>query len=165
MTRAARVLVVAGALVVSGCNPPAGQPAKSPEVRGPAPTFNKDIAPILFERCAPCHRPGQAAPFALLEYAEVKERAEKIVRMTKARRMPPWLPDGSFGEFAGDRRLSDTQIATIERWVAEGMAEGNAADRPKTPQWPEGWQLGRPDGSATRMTTLRKTSWSPGWTV
>jgi hypothetical protein len=88
LMRAARVLTVAGALIVSGCNSPDRQPAKNPEVRGPAPTFNKDIAPILFERCAPCHRPGQAAPFALLEYPEVKERAEKIVRMTKARRMP-----------------------------------------------------------------------------
>src|SRR5215212_1586394 len=112
--RAARVLTVAGALVVSGCNRPDHQPAANQEVRGPAPTFNKDIAPILFEHCAPCHRPGQAAPFALLEYEEVKERATKIVRMTKARRMPPWLPEAPPGEFVGERRLSDTQIATIE---------------------------------------------------
>src|SRR5687767_5045557 len=80
--RVARVLTVAGALVVSGCSSSDRQQATNPEVRGPATTFNKDIAPILFERCAPCHRPGQAAPFALLEYQEVKERAEKIVRMT-----------------------------------------------------------------------------------
>ena len=145
LMRAARVLTVAGALVVSGCNSPDRQPATNPEVRGPAPTFNKDIAPILFERCAPCHRPGQAAPFALLEYQEVKERAEKIVRMTKARRMPPWLPEAGFGEFVGERRLTDAQIATIERWANEGAAEGEAADRPKTPQWPDGWQLGQPD--------------------
>ena len=140
--RAARVLTVAGALVVSGCSSPDRQAATNPEVRGPAPTFNKDIAPILFERCAPCHRPGQAAPFALLEYQEVKERATKIVRMTKARRMPPWLPEAGFGEFEGERRLTDAQIATIERWANEGAAEGEAADRPETPQWPDGWQLG-----------------------
>ena len=145
LMKAARVLTVAAALVISGCNSRDRQSAKNPDVRGPAPTFNKDIAPILFERCAPCHRPGQAAPFALLEYQEVKERAEKIVRMTKGRRMPPWLPDGSLGEFVGDRRLTDAQIATIERWVNEGAVEGEAADRPRTPQWPDGWQLGQPD--------------------
>src|SRR5215212_6939725 len=143
LMRAARVLAIAGALVAAGCNSSNSQ-APNPG-RGPAPTFNKDIAPILIERCAPCHRPGQAAPFALLEYPEVKDRAEKIVRMTKARRMPPWLPEGSFGEFVGDRRLTDTQIATIERWANEGAAEGEAADRPETPRWPEGWQLGQPD--------------------
>jgi Tfp pilus assembly protein PilF len=143
--RVARVLLVAGALVVSGCKAPDRQPAANPEVRGPAPTFNKDIAPILFEHCAPCHRPGQAAPFALLEYEEVKERAEKIVRMTKARRMPPWLPEAGYGEFVGERRLTDAQVATIERWTNEGEAEGEAADRPETPHWPEGWQLGKPD--------------------
>ncbi len=143
--RAARVLTVAGALVVSGCSSPDRQTATNPEVRGPAPTFNKDIAPILFERCAPCHRPGQAAPFALLEYPEVKQRATKIVRMTKARRMPPWLPEAGFGEFEGERRLTDAQVATIERWANEGAPEGEAADRPETPQWPDGWQLGQPD--------------------
>ena len=138
-------LTVAAALVLSGCSSPDRQAATNPEVRGPAPTFNKDIAPILFEHCAPCHRPGQAAPFALLDYQDVKERATKIVKMTKARRMPPWLPEAGFGEFVGERRLTDAQVATIERWTNEGAAEGEAADRPETPQWPDGWQLGQPD--------------------
>ena len=144
-TRVVVVLTVASALVLSGCSSPDRQAARKPEARGPAPTFNKDIAPILFAHCAPCHRPGQAAPFALLEYDEVKERAEKIVKMTKARRMPPWLPEAGYGEFEGERRLTDAQIATIERWTNGGEAEGEAADRPATPHWPEGWQLGRPD--------------------
>src|SRR5262245_18440143 len=135
LMRATLVPALAGARVAIGCSSPAR----------PAPTFNKDIAPILFERCAPCHRPGQAAPFALLEYGEAKEHAEKIVRMTKARRMPPWLPEKGFGEFVGERRLTDAQIATLERWANEGMPEGHAADRPAAPQWPEGWQLGKPD--------------------
>src|SRR5262245_17794907 len=32
-------------------------------------TFNRDVAPIIFARCAPCHRPDQAAPFPLLSYS------------------------------------------------------------------------------------------------
>ena len=31
-------------------------------------TFTKDVAPIIFNHCAGCHRPGEAAPFALLNY-------------------------------------------------------------------------------------------------
>jgi mono/diheme cytochrome c family protein len=34
----------------------------------PAPTFNKDIAPLIFQNCADCHRPGEVAPFSLLDY-------------------------------------------------------------------------------------------------
>jgi mono/diheme cytochrome c family protein len=132
-------------------------------VRGPAPTFNKDIAPILFEHCAPCHRPGQAAPFALLEYEEVKERAEKIVKMTKARRMPPWLPEAGFGEFVGERRLTDAQIATIERWVNEGAAEGEAADRPRRRSGPRAGSLesrisSSPSRSRTPSSLVNTTS-------
>src|SRR5215217_5471954 len=126
--RVGRALTIAAALVVGGCSSP-----------------DRHAAPILFERCAPCHRPGQAAPFSLLEYPEVKKRATKIVRMTKARLMPPWLPEPGSGEFVGERRLTDTQIATIERWANDGAVEGEAADRPETPRWPEGWQLGQPD--------------------
>ena len=33
-----------------------------------APTFNKDIAPILYQNCSTCHRPGEVAPFPLLTY-------------------------------------------------------------------------------------------------
>ena len=40
-----------------------------------APTFTRDIAPIVFARCATCHRPGGSAPFALLTYDDVRARA------------------------------------------------------------------------------------------
>ena len=41
-------------------------------------TFNRDVAPIVFQKCAGCHRPGQSAPFALLTYPEVKKHARQI---------------------------------------------------------------------------------------
>src|SRR5262245_31072598 len=41
-------------------------------------TFGKDIAPIIFNNCASCHRPGAAAPFSLLSYQDVKKRAKQI---------------------------------------------------------------------------------------
>lgn len=109
------------------------------------PTFNRDIAPIVFQNCAPCHRPGQAAPFTLLSYADAKKHARQVADVTGRRFMPPWLADDTGLKFLGDRRLAEADIATIARWVEQGAVEGAAADLPARPQWPEGWQLGQPD--------------------
>lgn len=114
----------------------------------PAPgplTFTRDVAPILFQECATCHRPGGAAPFSVLDYQEVREHARTIVAATRKRFMPPWLPEPGYGEFAGERRLTNAQIDTIEQWQAEGALEGNPADLPSPPRFSEGWQLGEPD--------------------
>lgn len=130
---------------------------------GPPPTrvtFNRDIAPILFQNCATCHRPGEAAPFSLLSYADAVKKARRIAEVTRERHMPPWLPER--GEFAivGERRLTDQQIDLIARWVQAGTPEGDAADLPQVPVWPDGWQLGRPDVvvSAERPFSVGPTS-------
>jgi tetratricopeptide (TPR) repeat protein/mono/diheme cytochrome c family protein len=112
----------------------------------PAPvTFNKDIAPILFTNCAPCHRPGEVAPFPLLTYADAVKRAGTIADETRERHMPPWLPERGEFPILGERRLRDDQIDAIQRWVAGGKIEGNPADLPKAPEWSSGWQLGSPN--------------------
>ena len=109
------------------------------------PTFTADIAPILFEHCAPCHRPGQQAPFSLLEYADARSHARLIATVTESRVMPPWLPAAGYGEFTNERRLTDDQIEAIKRWVDQGAIEGDASRLPPGPKFPEGWQLGEPD--------------------
>jgi len=108
-------------------------------------TFTRDVAPILFEHCAPCHRPGQSAPFSLLTYADAKKRAKQIGEVTARRWMPPWLPESALVPFADERRLTTNQIEAIQRWVARGAAEGDPADLPSPPKWTDGWQLGEPD--------------------
>src|SRR5213593_4206798 len=87
-------------------------------------TFNKKIAPILFQKCAPCHRPGQSAPFSLLSYAEVRKKDKLIGEVTERRSMPPWLPEHGYGQFAGERWLSVDEIGLIKQWLAEGAGEG-----------------------------------------
>ncbi len=67
------------------------------------PTFAHDIAPIVYEKCATCHHPGDAAPFSLLTYQDVKKRAAQIAAAVRSRYMPPWLPEHGYGDFAGDR--------------------------------------------------------------
>ena len=108
-------------------------------------TFNHDIAPIIFEHCSTCHRAGEAAPFSLVTYAEVRSRATQIAKAAADRYMPPWKPEPGYGEFARSRRLTMAEIGTIQRWVEQGAPEGNASDRPPAPVWAEGWQLGTPD--------------------
>src|SRR5246127_6015491 len=73
----------------------------------PQVTFTHDVAPILFRSCAPCHRPGEAAPFSLLTYADAKSHARLIEAVTQRRIMPPWLPSPDDPKFADDLRLSD----------------------------------------------------------
>jgi Flp pilus assembly protein TadD/mono/diheme cytochrome c family protein len=108
-------------------------------------TFYKDITPIVYSSCAPCHRPGEAGPFPLLTYEDVKKHAQQIVGVTKRRYMPPWLPDAGSGEFHDERRLTDKQIRTIEQWVEQGAQAGAEADAAPMPKFTPGWQLGTPD--------------------
>src|SRR5690242_6805915 len=108
-------------------------------------TFTETIAPIIYQNCVTCHRPGEAAPFALISYEDVKKRGTLIATVTKARYMPPWHAAHGYGEFADERRLTDAQISAIDEWVKQGMPEGDPARMPKLPQFTEGWHLGKPD--------------------
>jgi tetratricopeptide (TPR) repeat protein/mono/diheme cytochrome c family protein len=110
-----------------------------------APTFNRDIAPLLWERCAACHRPGASAPFSLVEYRDVVPRARQIAEAVRTRAMPPWLPEAGDLTFANERRLTAAEIGLIEQWVKQGAKQGDRGDLPMRPTWTEGWQLGTPD--------------------
>ncbi len=109
------------------------------------PTFARDIAPIIFQNCSHCHRPGESGPFNLLTYRDLRKRARQIVEVTRSGFMPPWLPEPGYGEFAGERRLTREQIATLAAWAEGGTPLGDPQEIPPLPEWTEGWQLGRPD--------------------
>jgi hypothetical protein len=108
-------------------------------------TFSEHVAPIVFANCTPCHRPGEAAPFSLLNYRDARPLAKAIASATASRVMPPWKAGPSDYAFDNARRLTDDQIATIQRWVTDGAAEGDPAKMPALPRFAEGWQLGQPD--------------------
>jgi Flp pilus assembly protein TadD len=124
-------------------------------------TYSKDIAPILFGHCAPCHRPGEAAPFSLLTYGDARRHGTQIVQVTERRYMPPWLPEPGHGDFTGSLRLNEDQIGLLAGWVHGGMAEGDAADLPRAPQFAQGWQLGTPD-LIVRMSQPYRLRATPG---
>jgi tetratricopeptide (TPR) repeat protein/mono/diheme cytochrome c family protein len=117
---------------------------RAPDSTSP-PTFNRDIAPILYEKCVACHRAGEIGPFPLLTYSDAKKHAQQIAAVTQRRYMPPWPPQPGYGEFQDERRLTELQIRLISDWVHAGTPEGAASDLPAAPHFTEGWQLGPPD--------------------
>ena len=108
-------------------------------------TFTRDIAPIVFQYCSPCHRAGEAGPFPLLSYEDTAKFSRQIAVVTQRRIMPPWLPAPGEFRFQGEMRLSDKQIALFQKWVEQGAPRGNASELPSPPQFTSGWQLGKPD--------------------
>ncbi|MBI2807660.1 MAG: hypothetical protein HYX68_21990 [Planctomycetes bacterium] len=110
-----------------------------------APTFTKDVAPIVFDNCMTCHRPGEAAPFSLLTFQDAKKRGKLIAQVTQSKQMPPWKAATGDVAFRSDRRLKAEQIAVLQKWVAAGMPEGDKKDLPAAPKFASEWALGKPD--------------------
>jgi peroxiredoxin len=120
------------------------EPVHSGENQGDI-TFSRDIAPILFANCTGCHRAGEAAPFPLVDYDDVRRRATQIAHVVETRLMPPWKPAADVGRFQNERRLTEREIELIQRWAMEGAPYGDPADLPTPPRFTTGWQLGLPD--------------------
>lgn len=110
-------------------------------------TFTKDVAPIIFNKCATCHRPGEVAPMSLTSYQEVRPWCKAIREEVIERTMPPWYadPHTSSLKFANDRRLSQKEIDTITAWVDAGAPKGDDKDLPPMPKFTPGWTFGEPD--------------------
>jgi hypothetical protein len=115
-------------------------------------TFSKDIAPILQRSCENCHRPDGAGPMSLITYQEVRRYGQRIKDRTAIRdrmgAMPPWYVEKDIGiqHYKNDPSLSDEDLAKIQAWVDNGMAQGNQADLPAPRTWSDGtsWTI-RPD--------------------
>lgn len=111
-----------------------------------APTFTKNVAPILFKSCVRCHRPGDiasAAPF--LSYDTVRPWAKAIKEKVLKREMPPWSADPLKSvKFRNDPRLAPREIDTLVGWVDAGAPKGNDSDLPPPPKFEHGWL--HPDG-------------------
>jgi tetratricopeptide (TPR) repeat protein/mono/diheme cytochrome c family protein len=120
--------------------------AANEEAATPDPvTYHGQIAPIVLQDCAPCHRPGESGPFPLLTYEDVKKRAAQIVKVTSSRFMPPWLPEPGYGQFKEERRLTDAQIKLFAEWVKQGTPAGMPRKGADAPRFANGWLMGQPD--------------------
>ena len=110
-----------------------------------APTYTKDVAPILQKHCQSCHRPGEAAPFSMLTYEGTRPWAGAMKMAVRQRVMPPWYADPQVGHFSNERSLTQEEIDTIVAWATAGAPEGDANDLPRPLNFVEGWGIPKPD--------------------
>ena len=85
------------------------------------------------------------APFPLLSYVDASKRSAQIAAVTRSRFMPPWLPEHGYGDFEGERLLTDDEIRTISEWAAAGAPQGPVQEIPEPPRFAGDWRLGTPD--------------------
>lgn len=111
-----------------------------------APTFARDVAPLLQKHCQECHRPGGEGPFSLLTEADAKKHGAMLAEVTAQGRMPLWYGDSRHGDFVNRRAMSGEERHTFAAWFAAGMPSGDAADLPQPRALPTGdWRIGEPD--------------------
>jgi len=110
-----------------------------------APTFYRDVLPILQEHCQSCHRAGEIGPMALVSYQQTKWNAKAIAKQVQTRRMPPWFADPCCGHFSDDPSLTQKKIATLVAWANQGAPAGNPHDAPPPLVLAEGWNITQPD--------------------
>ena len=115
------------------------------EGRAEVPTFAEDVAPILYEKCVTCHRPGEIAPMSLMSYSDVRPWSRSIRNQVIAGTMPPWHADPDVGRFSNERRLTPAEKDTLVRWADGGAPEGDPVRLPPVPVFANGWQFGEPD--------------------
>ncbi len=106
-------------------------------------TYAKQVSRILQNRCVSCHRPGEIGPMDLSNYDDASAWADMIVEVIDDKRMPPWHASPEHGNFANDRRMPDSEIATVKAWVKSGAPRGVASEEPAPLQFVDGWQLPR----------------------
>ena len=110
-----------------------------------APTFNRDVMPIMQAHCQQCHRAGEIAPMPLTTYKEARPFAAAIKEAVALRKMPPWYADPHYGHFTNDTSLSPHDIAILTGWAKNGAPEGDPKDLPAARQFIEGWNIPKPD--------------------
>ena len=140
-----RVLQLLGLVAVTALAVFVARRGESLGAQDAAPTYSKDVAPILYKNCTTCHRPGGLGPFSLLNYDTAKKNVDDIRDAVKTGLMPPWHAEGPHGTFLNDRRLSDIEKQTILRWIDAGAKKGNLSALPPAPVYPTSWEIGEPD--------------------
>ncbi|MGC2528795.1 MAG: hypothetical protein WA639_13670 [Candidatus Acidiferrum sp.] len=140
----AMAFVLAGALEPGSPLAPAANATAQTPAAG-APTFYRDVQPILQGRCQLCHRAEGIAPMRLETYEQTRPYAAAIAAAAKDRSMPPWFADPRIGHFSNDPSLTTEQIAALAAWAAAGAPAGNPDDAPPPRHWAESWSIPQPD--------------------
>jgi hypothetical protein len=93
-----------------------------------APTFYRDVLPIIKRHCQRCHNPSGMAPMPFDTYDEVRGYANVIRNVTQDKAMPPPFALPEAGRVREDLSLSPEEISTITAWANAKAPAGNAAE-------------------------------------
>lgn len=110
-------------------------------------SYEKDIAPIIADNCANCHRDGGIAPFAMDSNLAVQGWSPMIREVVMTKRMPPGQIDNKVGhKMKNEMNLSDDEMQKLVRWVNAGSVVTGDVDPLAELVWPDTkWSLGEPD--------------------
>ena len=89
-------------------------------------TFARHVAPLLYEKCVSCHRPGEVAPFSLVSYKDAAKRASVLYEAASSGRMPPWKPHPGVGLFLDAERLSASETGITPCVVGDRLQDGRS---------------------------------------
>ena len=110
------------------------------------PVYEADIAPIIEENCASCHRESGIAPFAMDSYSMIRGWSPMIREVVMTKRMPPGQIDPHIGSFENDMLLADSEQQTLVHWIEAGAPRDGTTDPLAHLFWPESeWAFGEPD--------------------
>ena len=87
-------------------------------------TWERDIVPIVQQRCLGCHGVGGPSSLPLGSYESARAAAVRIKHEVLERRMPPWPAASGFGAFANDRSLSLVETELLVAWADGGAPKG-----------------------------------------
>src|ERR1700680_5206756 len=110
-----------------------------------APTYYRDVLPILRQHCVACHRGGGIAPMSFETYETARRYAYLIRNVTRDKAMPPPFSIPLVGRVTNDPSLTPAQISALATWANRNSPRGDPHDAPALPPDSAPWSIPKPD--------------------
>ncbi|MEM1122473.1 MAG: redoxin domain-containing protein [Bacteroidota bacterium] len=107
-------------------------------------SYEKEVAPILKEKCMKCHVDGGIAPWQMKNYETVFGWSPMMREVLRTKRMPPWHADPHYGLWSEDLSLTTKELQTLVHWIDAGAIKAEGESDPlvdfheKAPTWDHG---------------------------
>jgi len=113
-------------------------------------TYNKDVFPILRDKCGRCHVEGGPAPMSLLILSGASGNgaapwARSIRDLVISEQMPPWYVDPTSPAIKGGHSITAAEADKLIIWAIGKQPEGEADKKPAPVTFRPQWKGGSPD--------------------